>query len=484
MRKLFFFILCLALLPLAIMAQITLPKVIDDNMVLQQGKKVNIWGEAIPGERVTVKFQRQTKKTVTDAEGKWCVQLDEMTATHKPQQMTIRGKKNTIRLKNILIGEVWLASGQSNMEYSMNNHPKYAKAKKGNPNRLKEEYEKANSPIIRLMYVKKDLKSDTLPSNGWQTLSQESLAPMSAVGYFFAKRLVEESDVPVGIISTSWGGTRIETWTSEEAYAESSLFKEKIDGHKIDGHRIGERYDKMVAPMVPFTLRGFLWYQGESNLIDLGPTDNYYEKKKVLVESWRKAWGDETLPFYYVQISPYAYSARRGDLVAKAWDALPCFWEEQTACLQIPHTGMVVTTDLVDNVKDIHPSYKWTVGERLARLALAKDYGRTDIVYSGPKYKGIKVNGKKVIIEFDHTHGGLKTTDGKTPDWFQVMTTNGRYSKPLTIAIEGNTVVLTHDRLDPSGSVRFAWDEVAMPNLVNGEGLPACPFKVENGNVR
>ena len=262
MKRTFLSILWMAL-PLLVLAQVTLPKVIGDNMVLQQGKKVNIWGEATPGERVTVKFQRQTKKTVTDAEGHWSVQLDEMSSTHKPQQMTIRGKKNTIRLKNILIGEVWLASGQSNMEYSMNNHPKYAKAKKGNPNQLKEEWEKANNPIIRLMYVKKDLNSDTLPSNGWQTLSQESLAPMSAAGYFFAKRLVEELDVPVGIISTSWGGTRIETWTSEEAYAESPIFKNKLDEHKIDGHRVGERYDKMVAPMVPFTLRGFLWYQGE-----------------------------------------------------------------------------------------------------------------------------------------------------------------------------------------------------------------------------
>ena len=133
----------------------------------------------------------------------------------------------------------------------------------------------------------------------------------------------------------------------------------------------------------------------------------------------------------------------------------------------------------LDNVKDIHPSYKWIVGDRLARLALAKDYEKTSIVYSGPIYKRLKVEGKKVIIEFDHTHGGLKTTDGKAPDWFTVKLNNGRYSKPQTAVIEGNTVVLTHDRLDPSGSVRFAWDEVAMPNLVNGEGLPACPFSAK-----
>ncbi|MBQ8607932.1 MAG: hypothetical protein IJ417_07070 [Bacteroidaceae bacterium] len=476
MKKTVLFILWMAL-PLLMVAQVTLPKVISDNMVLQQGKKVNIWGEAAPGERVIVKFQRQTKKTVADEQGRWSVQLDELKATHKPQQMTVRGKKNTIRLKNILIGEVWLASGQSNMEYSMNNHPKYAKAKKGNPNRLKEEFEQANSPIIRLMYVKKELKSDTLPSNGWQTLSQETLAPMSAAGYFFAKRLVEELDVPVGIISTSWGGTRIETWTPEEAYAESPLFKEKLKEHKIDGHRVGERFYKMVEPMIPFTLKGFLWYQGESNLIDLGPTDNYYDKKKTLIECWRKAWKDDALPFYYVQISPYTYSTRRGDFVANAWDALPRFWEEQTRCLQIPKTGMVVTTDLVDNVKDIHPSYKWTVGERLARLALAKDYGKTETVFCGPTYKSLKVEGKKVVIEFDHTYGGLKTSDGKAPDWFTVKLNNGRYSKPQSAYIEENRVVLTHERLDPSGSVRFAWDELAMPNLINGEGLPALPFR-------
>lgn len=476
MKKTTLFILWMAL-PLLMVAQVSLPKVISDNMVLQQGKKVNIWGDAAPGERVTVKFQRQTKKAVADEQGHWSVQLDELKATHKPQQMTVHGKKNTIRLKNILIGEVWLASGQSNMEYSMNNHPKYAKAKKGNPDRLKEEFEQANSPIIRLMYVKKELNSDTLPSNGWQTLSRETLAPMSAAGYFFAKRLVEELDVPVGIISTSWGGTRIETWTSEEAYAESPFFKEKLKEHKIDGHRVGERFYKMVEPMIPFTLKGFLWYQGESNLIDLGPTDNYYEKKKTLIECWRKAWMDETLPFYYVQISPYSYSTRRGDFVANAWDALPRFWEEQTRCLQIPKTGMVVTTDLVDNVKDIHPSYKWTVGERLACWALAKDYGKTETVFCGPTYKSLKVEGKKVIIEFDHAYGGLKTSNGKTPDWFTVKLNNGRYSKPQSVSIEENRVVLMHERLDPSGSVRFAWDELAMPNLINGEGLPALPFR-------
>jgi len=477
MKKRFASLLWIMMFPVLLWAQVSLPKVIGDNMVLQQGKKVAIWGKAAVGEKVTVKFQKQTKKTVANEKGEWIVQFDELIATHQPQQMIVKGRKNTIRLKNILIGEVWLASGQSNMEYSMNNHPNYAKAKKGDPDKLKKEFEQADNPLIRLMYVKKDLKSDTLPSDGWKTISSESLAPISAAGYFFAKKLVEELNVPVGVISTSWGGTRIETWTSEEAYADSKVFKSKLIDHKIDAHKVGERYEKMVEPMIPFTLRGFLWYQGESNLIELGPEDNYFDKQKTLVESWRHAWGDEKLPFYYVQISPYTYSHRRGDLVANAWDALPKFWESQTACLAIPHTGMVVTTDLVDNVKDIHPSYKWIVGERLARWALANVYGKNDIVYRGPVYKNVRVEDNKLIVEFDYAHGGLKTNDGQAPDWFQLKTLNGRYVKPQRAWIEDNKVILVHDKLHPDGAVRFAWDEVAMPNLVNGEGLPAQPFR-------
>lgn len=476
MRRFIPTLISLIICPIIVVAQVSLPKVICDNMVLQQGKKVNIWGKASPNEQVSVKFQRQHKRTVADESGNWMVQLDELTATQKSQQLTIKGEKNRIKLNNILIGEVWLASGQSNMEYSMNNHPKYAKPKRGIPDRLQKEFKEADNPLIRVMYVKKDLKSDTLPSNGWQPLNETSLAPISAAGYFFAKKLAEELDVPIGIISTSWGGTRIETWTPESAYAQSPVFKDKLTDHKIDNHKVGERYEKMVAPMAPFTLRGFLWYQGESNLIELGPTDLYTEKMQVLTTSWREAWKDSELPFYYVQISPYAYSARRNDLIANAWDALPKFWEQQNQCLQIPHTGMVVTTDLVDNVKDIHPSYKWIVGERLALWALAKNYGKKELVYSGPIYKQMRIEDNQLILEFDHAPNGLTTRDEKAPDWFTVKTKSGKYQKPQTVFIEGNKVILTHDQLAIPAAVRFAWDELAMPNLINTEGLPACPF--------
>lgn len=475
MRKRVSFIALLAFLPMLVMSQVNLPKILGDNMVLQQGKKVNIWGTASPGEKVTVKFQKQNKKTVAGEDGRWSVQLDELTATHKPQQMTVSGQKNKIRLKNILIGEVWLASGQSNMEYSMNNHPKYAKPAKGNPERLKEEFLNANSPIIRVLHVKRDLKSDTLPSNGWKTLSQESLAPVSAVGYFFAKKIMEELNVPVGIISTSWGGTPIETWTSEQAYAESDYFKNQLKNHKIGGRTVGERYEKMVRPMIPFTLKGFLWYQGEANLLN-GDLDVYKEKKRTMIESWRADWSDESLPFYYVQLAPYHYSGRKMDIDGTPWDALPKFWEAQTACLEIPNTGMIVTTDLVDDIKDIHPSYKWIVGERLANLALAKTYNKEDVCYSGPVFKKMTVEDTKIIIEFDHAEGGLVTSDGKAPDWFKVKY-RGRFYKPQSSYIEGNKVILVHDQLYHPAAVRFAWDDVATPNLMNKAGLPARPFQ-------
>lgn len=458
-------------------AQVSLPEVFSHNMVLQQGKKVNIWGDAMPGEEVTVLFQKQKKKTVADENGKWKLQLDELTATKVPQQLIIRGKKNKIRLENVLIGEVWLASGQSNMEYSMNKHPHYAKPKKGDPDYLYNAFKLARNPYIRVLYVEKNLKSDTLPTKGWQMLNEESLAPVSAVAYFFAEFLTEQLDVPVGILSASWGGTPIETWTSEQVYMNSQSFKGQLKEHKLNGVRVGERYDKMIKPIIPYSLKGFLWYQGETNLIN-GDIEIYAEKQKVLIESWRSAWNDDKLSFYYVQLAPFMYSGRKQDNYGKAWDALPRFREVQVSCLNIPHTGMVSTIDLVENLRDIHPSYKWVVGERLARLALNKDYGKTGMEYCGPVFKKMSVAGNKITLEFDHVGSGLTTRDGKAPDWFTIKNKNGKFGKAKAV-IEGDKIVIVHDQFSQPVSLRFGWDEGAMPNLMNKEGLPAVPFRTE-----
>ena len=366
------------------------------------------------------------------------------------------------------------------MEYSMNNHPHYAKPERGNKNYLQEAYNAAKSDHIRVLYVQKNIQSDTLPSEGWQKINEETIAPVSAIAYFFAQSLLEHLDVPVGIISSSWGGTPIETWTPECAYLNSPSFKDEVRDHKLNGLTIGERYEKMIKPIAPYSLKGFLWYQGETNVIN-GDSDLYAEKKKALIESWRSAWNNDNMPFYYVQLAPHTYSQRRNDLIVNTWEALPVFWEVQTSCMQIPHTGMVVTTDLVDNPDDIHPSYKGMVGERLARWALAKSYGKTDIVHSGPTFKNMRVEQNKITIQFDNIGSGLVTRDGKAPDWFYVKRKNRRFAKADAV-IEDDKIVITADNLYEPASIRFAWDEIAMPNLQNKEGLPALPFRFDSAS--
>lgn len=232
----------------------------------------------------------------------------------------------------------------------------------------------------------------------------------------------------------------------------------------------------MILPIVPYTLKGFLWYQGETNLT-LGDREIYTEKQKLLVHSWRELWQDETLPFYYAQIAPHTYSQRRNDKTAHTWQTLPEFWEAQTRCLEeIPYTGMIVTTDLVDKVSDIHPPYKWIVGERFARLALAHQYGKKDLVYSGSVFRKMMVEGEKAILEFDHIGSGLITSDGKAPNWFQIAGKDGYFQKADAV-IQGDKVIVTSQRVKEPVEVRFAWDEVAMPNLCNKEGLPAVSFR-------
>lgn len=436
-------------------ASVKVAEVFSSNMVLQQGRPIHVWGVAAPGKHIVVNFGGQKLKTKVGHDGLWKVELAPMKASFKPQILTIRGDGQTITFNNILIGEVWLASGQSNMEYSMNNHPQFAKPKKGNPNFQFHEWEKAYNPNIRLLYIEKNLKSDTLPTKGWEQVNQKSLKPFSAAAWFFAKMLQDSLKVPVGIISSSWGGTRIEEWTPE----------------------IGKRYQKMIQPMVPFAIRGFLWYQGESNLIDDGDTDAYAPKMERLINSWRNAWGKQDLPFYYVQISPLRYSQRKEDIIPKTWIDLPRFWDAQTQCMQIPYTGMVVTTDIPEDLDDIHPPYKWIVGERLGRWALHNIYGFINLECCGPTLKSIVRQGDKVIIEFDHCENGLTTSDGENPNWFYAnVQRSGRFAK-VKATIDGKYVILDIPLSIEHPIIRFGYDEEAQPNLRNKAGLPAISFE-------
>ncbi len=422
-------------------ADVKLPKVFGSHMVLQRDRPLPVWGWADPGEEVTVKLDEATAAAKADAQGNWKVVLPAVKADGKAHHMTVSGK-NKIELDDILIGEVWIGSGQSNMEMGL------AMCQKG-----KEEVAAANHPNIRLLLIPrtvakepaKDVKSqwvrcqpDTVAAGGWNGFS--------AALYYFGLRLHKDLDVPIGLIESAWGGSPIEPWT-------------------IAGGKGGQMYNGMIAPVNPLAIRGAIWYQGEANVSN---GLKYYDQMKALIAGWRGAWGYD-FPFYFVQLAPFSnYSP----------GALPPLWEAQVASLKVPHTGMAVTTDLVDNLGDIHPRNKFDVGNRLALWALAKDYKR-DLVYSGPLYKGMKLEGHTIRLAFAHVGGGLKSRDGKPLSEFEIAGADGKFV-PATATIDGDRIVVQAKEVAKPAQVRFGWRNVANPNLVNKEGLPASPFRTDH----
>ena len=459
-------------------AEVTLPKVLGDNMVLQRHKPLPIWGAAAPGEKVIVAFGNQTHTTIADAAGQWKVTLAPLPASARPATLTIAGT-NKITLENILVGEVWLCSGQSNMEYSMNKSSKHAQTAKSQGLTL-EEFKKVNHTNIRVFLVKRDLNKPGNINKGWQEADYENLKDFSAAGYFFAEKLQQELKVPVGIISSAISGSRIEPWISAEAFASSSHFNsvQTAPLQQVDGSETGKFYYGMIQPLAPFALQGFLWYQGESNCF-LNETTRYTQKMQVLITSWRQAWHDDKLSFYYVQIAPFYYSRSTGGDRTHTVENLAEFREAQTAALVLPHTGMVVTTDLVDNLEDIHPTYKWEIGRRLALIALAKNYKQQKVTYSGPQYRQMQVKKNKVVLSFSHTGSGLTSQDGKPLTFFTLAGPDGKFV-PAEAVIKGNKVVVSAKTVDKPIAVRFAWHEAAQPNLFNKGGLPAVPFRTDS----
>jgi sialate O-acetylesterase len=435
-------------------AAVRVPHVIGDNMVLQRDVPVPIWGWAAPGEQVTVTFGKQTKTAAADKDGKWKVVLDKLEASSTPSELAVAGAggaagADRIVIRNVLVGEVWFASGQSNMYLEV-------KSLKGQTAPTLQEAGKY--PNIRLMVIGQHKSATPCEDRpvSWQPCNAGSVQKFSAVAYFFAKNIHAELKVPVGIMTAAIPGEFI------EEFAPSLR---------------GGAYRGMVQPIVPFAIRGAIWYQGEANAIQ-GHGMRYADMQKALIADWRKAWGLGDFPFLYVQIVPCA-----------AWykgDNLPILWQAQRACLSVPNTGMVVTTDLVsDGIRNIHPRNKWDVGKRLALWALAKTYGRKDLVYSGPLYKGMAVEEGKVIISFDHVGGGLVCRGGGELTHFTIAGKDGNFVKAdARIARSKDSkvddiIVVSSPGAPAPTAVRFAWDQTAMPNLMNKEGLPASPFTTE-----
>ncbi len=439
-RDLFVVLLLVTVLAGLTRADVQLPAVIDSHMVLQRDMPLPIWGKADPGEAVSVRLDNKDPvKTKADDKGAWKVVLPPVKADGKPHSLHITGK-NTIALEDILIGEVWVGSGQSNMEFGL-----------GSTIKGKETIAAADRPQIRLFHVPKvqaKKPADDVKAR-WTVCTPKTVGRFSGVLYHFGLRLHNELDVPVGLINSSWGGSPIEPWT-------------------VTDKGSGGMYNGMIAPLQPLAIRGAIWYQGETNVFRKNGLA-YFDRMKALIEGWRKTWGRD-MPFYFVQIAPWSGGYAAGEL--------PALWEAQVKSLKIPGTGMAVTTDLVDNIGDIHPRNKFDVGNRLALWALAKNYGKTALVYSGPLYKSMKVEGNKIRIEFAHGKG-LKSRDGKPLSEFQIAGADGKFL-PAEAAIDGDTVVVQAAAVEKPTQVRFGWHKVANPNLVNTEGLPASPFQTDN----
>lgn len=449
------------------MAATKLPVVIGDNMVLQRDMAVPVWGWDTAGTQVTVTLGEAKATAKANADGKWTVSLPPLKAGG-PHTMTIAGS-DTLKVENVLIGEVWFCSGQSNMEWSVkqSNNPEVEIAA-GNHPRIRH---------IKIPHTPSDKPQSDVASPGWKACSPQTVGDFTAVGYFFGRNLQEKLDVPIGLIGCNWGGTRIEPWTPPEGFKAVPALKDIADNldkfpQKNDQGVINHQsalalYNGMVAPLVPYGIRGAIWYQGESNN---GEAMLYTEKMKALISGWRSVWGKPDLPFGFVQLAPYRYGN-------KPVTDLAGIWEAQTATLAVPNTGMAATVD-IGNPKDIHPKNKQDVGKRLALWAMAKVYGQSDLVYSGPIYKSMKVDGNKIRISFEHTHGGLVARDGQPLTWFSIAGEDRNFVE-AEAKVEGQEVVVTSQSVAKPVAVRFAWNDVAEPNLSNKEGLPASPFRTD-----
>lgn len=459
MKRLNWLLLLSLLIPApALHADVKLPQIFADHMVLQRDRELAVWGWADAGEEVTVSVAGQTASTTANDTGKWSLKLKPLKAGD-PVSLTVKGK-NEIVLNDVLVGDVWICSGQSNMEWPV--------AASDNP---QEEIAAANHPNIRLFHIKKTPKAvpseELVLESSWQACTPESIPRFSAVGYFFGRKLNQELGVPIGLINTSWGGTRIEPWTPPVGFDSVDAVKDldqPLEEGKYNQQSPTALYNGMVYGFVPFGVKGAIWYQGESNR---GEGMLYYEKMKALIQGWRTVFENPEMPFLFVQLAPFTYNGSE--------TALPEIWEAQTAALSIPNTGMAVTTDIT-NLKDIHPRNKQDVGYRLALWALAKTYGK-DIVYSGPLYKSMKVEGNKIRLSFDHADG-LKAADGKELTWFSIAGEDGEFVEAKA-TIDDDAVVVWSESVSSPKHVRFGWHQLAEPNLVNGAGLPASPFRTD-----
>ncbi len=483
----------LAMMAIAPRAELRLPSVFSDHMVVQRDQRLTIWGWADPGERVQVQLAGRKARAKADDAGRWQVRLALLKAGG-PYQMVVRGQSNAITLSDVLVGEVWICSGQSNMEFPL------AQSRNG-----REEALAANYPRLRLLTVPRKVSDQPLDNfqGGWVVCTPDTANRFTAVGYFFGRMLMQELDVPVGLINSSWGGTPSEAWTSQEALASDpdvrplldfwetrirehqesmKKYESEMEAWKAAGSPADKEpkrpviwlqdapsrlYNGMIAPLVPFPVRGAIWYQGESN------ASRAYQYRKIfpmMIRDWRQAWGGRSLPFGFVQLANFL--AKRPEPGDSDWAELR---EAQNLTLRLRNTGMAAIYD-IGAASNIHPRNKQDVGRRLALWALARVYNQDLPEYSGPRYRSVRVDGASLLVSFIHVDGGLTLREGRA---FAVAGEDGHFVW-AEARVEGERLRVWSPQVPHPVAVRYAWADNPDAVLYNAAGLPASPFRSDD----
>ncbi|MCA9003925.1 MAG: sialate O-acetylesterase [Planctomycetaceae bacterium] len=488
-------------------AEIKLPAIIGDHMVLQQGQKNPLWGWADPGEKITVTVNGQTHSATADDNGKWKVTLEPL-KVGGPYEITIKGKE-TITLKDVLSGEVWICSGQSNMAWTV-----------GSSNDADLEIMTANYPKIRLISVPQVGTQEPQDNfNGqWEACTPETVRNFSGVGYFFGRQLYQTLNVPIGLIDNAWGGSSAEAWVNRKRLEDEPAFKEMLEKWKqteatynhdqalaaykkrmdqwkesvkkakaagkaapqapraprnplTGNHRPSNIYNGVLYPTIGYGIKGVIWYQGESN------ANRAYQYRKLfpyMIQNWRDEWKQGDFPFYWVQLADFR--SEKPEPADSDWAELR---EAQTMTMDaLPNTGEAVILNLGE-ASDIHPKNKQDVAMRLARWALAKDYG-VKVVHQSPRYKSMEVKGNKVILTFDHVGGGLDTFDVTTPIGFTIAGEDKKFVKANAKIVGSDKIEVWSDAVMKPAAVRYAWADNPICNVQNKEGLPVTPFRTDD----
>ena len=499
------------------LADLTVHPLFTDHGVLQQKQPIPVWGTADPAERVVVKFGDQTKETAADQAGGWMVTLAPIAAGAEPAQLTITSGDESIKVEDLLVGEVWVCSGQSNMAFATRNSTDFAVCQADvAAGKLK------NVRLFKVPIAGSDERAATVNAE-WKTVDDTTVGSFSAVGFYFGRALNRERGVPIGLIQSANGGTNAYSWINSDTLksdpvAETirSYWKETLEvapqrlanyqkqraawqqqaqAARAAGKKMSKRaprepmhaahvkrpaghYNAMIAPLQPYAISGAIWYQGEAN--SRPPfCDQYKDLMFALVEDWRSDWAAAAggprrdFPFYLVQLPNYATGHPQGWPVIR--EQMLRFWQEGK------NTGMVTAIDVGDP-NDIHPKNKLPVGERLARFALANTYG-VDIVYSGPIYESMKTDGENLVLTFQHIGGGLRSLDGNSLRHFQIAGTDRNFLA-ATAVIQGRDVVVSAPGVSRPCAVRYAWsNNPENPNFANQQGLLASPFRTDDWEI-